>query len=142
MMTEDELMCEAGERLGADVPAECGEAVAQREVGMTHADLEPQWASLADVYTNPPPPREWIIDQWLPQATLASLFGGGGTGKSTIIQQMAVCVATGQPFFGCAVKSGRALMFLAEDDNQEVRRRHRDICRSMGIDPASIADRP
>ena len=29
-------------------------------------DLAPNWASLADIETNPPPPRRWVLDQWLP----------------------------------------------------------------------------
>ncbi len=53
------------------------------------------WAALGD-----PPAREWILNEWLPAATVSSLYGWGGVGKSSLALQLAAAVAadrTGLP---------------------------------------------
>ncbi|MBW7925836.1 MAG: AAA family ATPase [Burkholderiaceae bacterium] len=92
----------------------------------------PDYASLADLETDPPPPRRWVIDQWLPRGTVTALFGGGGIGKSLLIQQAATCIANGVGILGAAVTRGPVLAYLCEDDNNEVRRRQRDILAHLG----------
>jgi hypothetical protein len=102
------------------------------------ADVAPRWVSLADIITNPPPPRRWVVDQWLPHGSLALLSGRGGTGKSLLLQQLATCIAGGTEFFGTKTTSGRVIALLTEDDGDEVRRRQGDICRALGIDPSRL----
>jgi hypothetical protein len=104
-------------------------------------ELTPIWASLADIETNPPPPRRWVLDQWLPFGAPTILLGKGGTGKSLLLQQLATCIPTGREFFGQAVTRGKVLAWLTEDDNDEVRRRQRAICRALDTDPAVLQDR-
>lgn len=103
-------------------------------------DGRPQYASLTDLDTDPPPPRRWVIDQWLPAGTVVALFGGGGIGKSLLVQQIATCVANGIGIFGATVAKGPVLAYLCEDDNDEVRRRQRDILAHLGRSPAYSAD--
>ena len=100
----------------------------------------PEYASLADLDTNPPPPRRWVIDQWLPRGTVTALFGGGGIGKSLLIQQAATCIANGIGIFGSTATRGPVLAYLCEDDNNEVRRRQRDILAYLGRSPSYSAD--
>ena len=100
----------------------------------------PEYASLADLDTNPPPPRRWVIDQWLPRGTVTALFGGGGIGKSLLIQQAATCIANGVGIFGATVTRGPVLAYLCEDDTDEVRRRQRDLLAYLGRSPAYSAD--
>ena len=90
------------------------------------------WASLFDVDTDPPPPREWVIPDWLPRGQVAGLFGTGGSGKSLLCQQIAVAVANGLPIFGQDCVQGPVVGIFSEDDNDELRRRHRSIIRSFG----------
>lgn len=42
------------------------------------------------------PPREWIVDDWLPAGVLALFTGAGGSGKSLLALQLAVCLALGE----------------------------------------------
>lgn len=100
----------------------------------------PEYASLADLDTDPPPPRRWVIDQWLPRGTVTALFGGGGIGKSLLIQQAGTCIANGVGIFGATVTRGPVLAYLCEDDNDEVRRRQRDILAHLGRSPSYSAD--
>jgi hypothetical protein len=71
-----------------------------------------------------PPPREWIIDGWIPSGTVTSLYGAGGIGKSMIAQQMATCIATGVSLFGFNVpKHAPVVGIFTEDDDNELWRR-------------------
>jgi len=100
-----------------------------------------EYASLADLDTDPPPPRRWIIDQWLPRGTVIALFGGGGIGKSLLVQQIATAVANGVPVLGgSSVTRGPVLAYLCEDDPDEIRRRQRDILAHLGRAAAYSAE--
>jgi RecA-family ATPase len=54
---------------------------------------------------------------------------------------IAICVATGRPFFGAPVLRGTVLGFFCEDDDQELMRRQKRICEAMGVSPEGIGDR-
>ena len=43
----------------------------------------------------PPPPRKWLCQGWLPSGRVTLLTGPGATGKSLLTLQLAVTVATG-----------------------------------------------
>lgn len=81
------------------------------------------WVSLHDLDENPPPPREWLLEPWLPLGTVALLSGRGGTGKSLLSQQLVTAVATGAPILGGTARQGAAVMYAGEDDADEIRRR-------------------
>lgn len=102
------------------------------QVHEPESEPRPQYASLADLDTDPPPPRRWVIDQWLPRGTVTALFGGGGVGKSLLVQQIATCVANGVGILSATVTRGPVLAYLCEDDTDEVRRRQRDILAHLG----------
>ena len=58
--------------------------------------------TLTDVLTDHdpnPPPVSWLVEDWMPDATLSVLTGAGGAGKSRIALQLAVAVATGANHF-------------------------------------------
>jgi hypothetical protein len=56
-----------------------------------------------------------IIRGWLPARQIAILVGDSGLGKSPLMYQAAVCVATGVPFLGCNTTQGTVL--LADFEN-------------------------
>lgn len=95
----------------------------------------PSYAELANLDTDPPPPREWAVRDWLPRGTVTSLFGGGGIGKSLFVQQLATCIANGVQVLGQPVTMGPVLAFLCEDDNDEIRRRQAAILAHLGRSP-------
>lgn len=87
------------------------------------------YVNFGDLDTNPPPPRRWVLEGWIPRGAVTALSGMGGTGKSLIAQQLATAVAHGLPFLSIATTRGPVLGLFAEDDADELRRRHIGIAR-------------
>jgi hypothetical protein len=87
-----------------------------------------------------PEPMAFVIGGWAPLGYVSSLYGPGGIGKSLLAQMIAVCVATGRPFFGAPVMQGTVLGFFCEDDDKELMRRQKRICEAMGVHPDDVGD--
>jgi hypothetical protein len=81
----------------------------------------------------PVPQRNWMLDQWFPARAVSLLFGPGGVGKTLLVQQLANCVATGQPFMGIATHKMPVLAVMCEDDALEISRRQLSINEWLGI---------
>lgn len=90
-----------------------------------------------------PAPRRWLLTDCLPQGKVGALIAPGGTGKSQFLLQLAVSVATGQPFLTWSIgEPGGVLCLFAEDDDEEIHRRfHRIYCRmtcSSAVDDEAL----
>lgn len=103
-------------------------------------EAPPEYADFCTLDDNPPPVRQWAIEDWLPLGSVTALFGGGGIGKSLLSQQIQTHVANGIPIFGKSVRMGPVLGFHCEDDNDELRRRQRAILASLGRSPTYSSD--
>lgn len=79
--------------------------------------------SAADLAGREVPPRQWLVDGWVPHKTVTLFGGDGGTGKSLLALQLAVASATGTQWLGHEVTSGRVIFMSAEDDEDELHRR-------------------
>jgi RecA-family ATPase len=101
--------------------------------------LESGTLDLAALTGEPIPPREWLVEGWVPDSTVTLLYGDGGTGKSLAVMQLAVAVATGRPWFGLPATAGPALYLTAEDDETELHRRIADIAAERGLTLADLA---
>ncbi len=91
----------------------------------------PEW------YIDSPPARRWLVrdtrtrttaspgDGVLPHGRVGLLVAAGGAGKTMALAQLAVAIATGTTWLGYwgPERPGRALMLLAEEDDDEVHRR-------------------
>lgn len=97
--------------------------------------------SIKDVFTNPPSPPSFRIGFILPCGVLTLLGAHGGTGKSILALQAAICLAIGVPFLGLEVKRSRVLVYSAEDPASTIRHRVSRICHRMGVDPAFLEGR-
>ena len=99
---------------------------------------------LRDFIYEVPPPRRWIIDQWLPWGASAPtlITGDGGVGKSLACLQLAISVASGRPWFGLPVcESLPVIIFSCEDDMTELHRRLYRILTRLGESPKAFDDR-
>jgi RecA-family ATPase len=86
------------------------------------------WAELAE---RTPPERPWLISHWL--STGATLMAGsGGVGKSLLAQTIATALALGVPFIDSIGEPQRVLMWMCEDDHDEIWRRQVAICSLFG----------
>ncbi len=97
--------------------------------------------SVADVFTNPSPPPQFIWDGYLPRGVVTLMGAHGGTGKSTIALMLGVCAALGRPLFGVDVVACKTLFVSLEDSEHIVRHRLAGICRAWDIDPNELHDR-
>lgn len=95
-------------------------------------------ASLAGA---PVPPREWLVEDLIPHATVTMLGGDGGTGKSLIALQLAAACAAGTDWIGRAItRPGPALLVSAEDSAEELHRRLAAVAEAEGQDLAALGD--
>lgn len=131
-------------RAGVVKPAELPEDPDRREARLTAMlpdlpekptadDLEtqaPLFEPVAAWYGQPVPPRNFLVDGWLPAGTVTSLYGDGGLGKSLLALQLAAAVATGGMWCGRPVTRGKAMVVAAEDDRDELHRRMAAIARA------------
>jgi hypothetical protein len=90
-----------------------------------------------DLFQLPPSaPSNWIVDGLLrTHRGRPSLFCGfPESGKSTLVTQLAIAVANGQPFLGRATVQGHVIVWKNEDSAQDV---SEDLKRA-GMTPASM----
>jgi RecA-family ATPase len=87
------------------------------------------------------PPRRFAIHDLFLSCSLAALTGPGAAGKSLLLQQAAIAVASGKPLLGKRTEQGNAGYLTAEDDNRELHERAVAICKAMDVDLASLSGR-
>jgi len=83
-----------------------------------------------------PPPRKWLLENFIPQGIVGLIVAAGGTGKSMLLTQLGVSVGTGIPLAGKwqVSEPGSVLMLLAEDDNDEIHRRLANVMNSLALE--------
>jgi RecA-family ATPase len=72
-----------------------------------------------------PPPRRWVLPDFLPLGIVGLLAAPGGTSKSQFVLQLAYAVASGEPLLGRwqPAEPAGVLVLCAEDDTDEIHRR-------------------
>jgi len=60
------------------------------------------------------PDQKWIIEGFIPETSLCQLFGPSDIGKSFVVLDMALCVATGTKWLGHDVVQGPVIYVAAE----------------------------
>ena len=90
-----------------------------------------------------PPKREWILREIMPVGKTGMIVAPGGTGKSQLLMQLAISIATGVPLFGKyeVENTGGVMAFFAEDDDEELHRRFRNSIRDILEAPGISLDR-
>jgi hypothetical protein len=94
--------------------------------------------SYAEVLDAPPPPRQWIYPGYFIRRYVTILAAGGGTGKTSIVDVMAISVAIGRDLFENRkhLPGGpKAVVMLSlEDGFEDLHRRHYAIVRHYDLD--------
>lgn len=86
-------------------------------------------------------PRDFVIQDVVPQGFPAAIYGGGGKGKSYLAMLAAICVAAGIPFLGKEVIQGNVTYLDYELDECEQQRRLAQIANGVRVDWNSIEGR-
>jgi len=91
--------------------------------------------SLMELFQRPEP--RWIIEDFLPEATLGVIYGQWGTGKTFIEVDVALSVALGQAWRGKLARQGKVLIVAAED-NRGVQMRLQAGLAARGVQDAPV----
>lgn len=89
--------------------------------------------SPADTFGIEPPPRQWIVPDWIPRGVVTGLYGDGGVGKSLLAQQLQTACAIGGEWAGQMCEPVRSLGAYCEDDADELARRQAAINSLYGV---------
>lgn len=108
---------------------------------VTTAPGVPRRLDLAALADREPPPREWIIESMIPRSCNVLFSSHGGAGKTQLALHMAVCIASGKPFFGQPTTQSTVVALFAEDDADELHRRLVNVCAALGVSLADVAYR-
>jgi len=65
------------------------------------------------------PPRKWLIEGWIPEKAVSSVYGAPGVGKSLITLDLALSVAFGVPWFGLPASDPTPTLFVSCEDDQD-----------------------
>jgi RecA-family ATPase len=68
----------------------------------------------------PVPERQWIVPNLIPARQPSLISGDGGLGKSLLMLQLGIAVATGGKWLGMPVQRGPVLYLSCEDDEREI----------------------
>lgn len=89
------------------------------------------WAKLQQ--RGAPPERDWIFDRWIGAGHVTLLSGGGGIGKSVLSLQLAVAAAKGITFITRVTRPRNVLVWMGEDDEDEIWRRSVAVCKKFDV---------
>jgi RecA-family ATPase len=91
----------------------------------------------SDLLASSPPPREWLLTEFLPKKIVASVIAAGGTGKSFLAMHIAVALAAGSSLFSKYIAStpSNVVFISGEDDKIELQRRLHSVTYGL---PANL----
>jgi RecA-family ATPase len=89
----------------------------------------PLWNStpLSDWENRKIPPRQWIMEDWIPCAEYIGLYGLGGVRKTDWLLQLLMAAAVGLAFCGIPLMHCKTYGLFCEDSEEEIVRRCRRI---------------
>lgn len=86
-------------------------------------NIPPPDIQIIEKFEGEPPARQWLVDEWIAEGAVNSLYGGSGTGKSLLAMQLGAAMSTGTRWLGLPTKPGRVLGVFCEDEADELHRR-------------------
>lgn len=82
---------------------------------------------------------QWLLHGLLARESVGLLASDAGIGKTTLLAQMTISLATGKPFLGSAVHQPiPTLTIAAEGSRLAFRNRFEATCKSMNVVPSSL----
>lgn len=82
---------------------------------------------------------QYAVEGWIQEAKVGAFVAAGGTGKTTLLLHLAVCHATGRPFFGCKVKQGTFVLLSPDDSQEDLEGALAHVVRAMKLTSAETA---
>ena len=75
---------------------------------------------LGELLLRPHVPVDWVVEGRLVAGSVSMFASKPKVGKSTIVRNLALCVARGEPFLGWAVKRGAVIYLNLEERKEDV----------------------
>ena len=83
----------------------------------------------------PGPEHEFIIDEFLSVGDISVICGESQSGKSFLAIKAAMCIATGQPFFGRSIERPGLVVYQAGEGARGIKKRLRAYLKHADMDP-------
>lgn len=99
----------------------------------------PPFKRLGEIRHTVYPPVSWLWQDRLLDGEPNLYVGDAGTGKTTLIQNLAVAVSAGIPLLGHATTQREVAMIVAEDEYRKLRDNLAEIAQKLGI-PDDVVD--
>lgn len=96
---------------------------------------------LDELSTIDPGPPAFIVPGWLPEGEVTLLAADGGTGKSLLALELAVCCAMGIKWHGLDVAQREVVFVSFEDKRETLHWRLHRICAAQGLRVADLVGR-
>lgn len=96
---------------------------------------------LTELSSVDPGPPAFIVPGWLPEGEVTLLAADGGTGKSLLMLELAVCCAVGIKWHGLDVAQREVVFVSFEDKRETLHWRLRRICAAHGLRVADLVGR-
>jgi replicative DNA helicase len=107
---------------------------AQAVIDAYDAEVDVSTMTLGEFLDVEESPYDWVIPGLLERGDRLLLTGAEGLGKSTLFQQLAVCIAAGvHPFTGRSMPSQRALIVDCENGPTHMRRKLRALAQQARV---------
>lgn len=108
------------------------------EAVRTWADAVRDWQPPADLMSRSTE-VEWDVEGWIQRAKVGALVAAGGTGKTTLLLTLGICVALGRPWFGQRVRRGTFLLLSNDDPQEDIEAALVMVMRAMKLDEREVA---
>ena len=95
--------------------------------------------SMAEIMIKPRPTLQFLVPGMIPMEEVTLFSADGGTGKSYLLQQLLMAVASGTEWLGCPVLQGTAYGLFCEDPEKILHYRQLEICRRLDLEAANFS---
>lgn len=100
-----------------------------------------EFLDLSAIVEEPIEPIDEVIHGLLARERVAQLVARGGSGKTFLAYEAALCVAAGREWLGFGCSRGRSLFIDPELHLDDIHRRVKSIARGMGLTVSDVAGR-
>lgn len=73
----------------------------------------------------------WVVEWLIQAAKVGALVAAGGTGKTTLLLHLCVCIATSRQFMGSKVKQGSTVLLTNDDPQEDMVAALALVCQAM-----------
>lgn len=135
LFRESALFREKWDRAGSDSRT-YGRVTIGKGISQARFELKRRWGVLSSSDAEKVDPKnvDYLVEDIVPRQILGVLAGDSGLGKSSLLYQLGLCVASGTDFLGRRVKRGRVLYLDYENGAGEARRIIEGILTSLRLE--------